>query len=480
MDDFDGTRALLAVLAVVFAGTLLAGFVGAQVGGDGIRGNASVEQAFENGDRDPVVGQRPGMTVVATDSTAFVTDSGSGPRERAELTAFAPDGSVYYYNDSHTRYWDVDPVPGTNATVEYVYADHLDADECDAETVCTRNGVERVNLTTGNVTDVYSRITPGKHSTRWHDVDRIDDERLLVADIDRDRAYVVNTTTELVEWEWDAQADFETSSGGPYPEDWTHLNDVEYVELDGRETMMISLRNQDQVVFVDMERGLRENWTLGEDGNHDVLYEQHNPDFIPAERGGPAVLVADSESSRVVEYQRTDGSEASNASRASSDASDGKWEQSWTWSDRRLQWVRDADRLPNGHTLVTDSNGDRVLEVAENGSVVWSADVGFPYEAERLGTGDESAGGTSAAELDLPNREPSFDSAGGRAIEGVLGVLPKSVVNGIVYLLPGWVGVPELVATAGLVVVLPLLARHEWRRSDLSVDLRWPIGVRRR
>jgi len=31
-----------------------------------------------------------------------------------------------------------------------------------------------------------------------------------------------------------------------------------------------------------------------------------------------------------------------------------------------------------------------VIEVAPNGSVVWSVDIGFPYEAERLGTGDEA------------------------------------------------------------------------------------------
>ena len=480
MADLDGTRAVLALLAVVFAGTLLTGFVATQVGGDRVHGNASVERAFETGTQDPVVAPRPGMTVVATDSTAFVTDEGSGPRQRAELTAFAPDGSVYYYNTSHTRYWDVDPVPGTNATVEYVYADHLDPEACNAETVCTENGVERVNLTTGNVTHLYSRITPGKHSTRWHDVDRIGDHRLLVADIYADRAYVVNTTTQLVEWEWDAQSTFNTSSGGPFPDDWTHINDVEAVEIGGRETVMVSVRNHDQVVFIDLQRGLRENWTLGAADDHDVLFEQHNPDFIPRERGGPAVLVADSENGRVVEYQRVNGGEASNASRASSDSSDGRWERSWTWRDERLQWPRDADRLPNGNTLVTDSNGDRVLEVDRNGSVVWSADIGFPYEAERLGTGDESAGGESAARLDLRNREPTFESAGGRAINAVLGLLPKPVVNGIYYLLPGWVGLPELVAVVGLLVVLPLLVRHEWHRSDLSVDLRSPIGVRRR
>jgi hypothetical protein len=460
----DRVRLVFAVVSVVFAATLLVSYAAPQVTGDELRDESSLERAFETGDRDPIVEPRENITVIATDSTAFVTDEGSGPRERAELVALAPDGSIYYHNNSHTRYWDVDPVPGTDATVEYVYADHLDADECDAETVCTRNGVERVNLTTGDVTDVYSRITPGKHSTRWHDVDRIDEHRLLVADIDRDRAYVVNTTSQFVEWEWDAQSEFDTEGGGPYPEDWTHMNDVELVDIDGRDVVMISLRNQDQVVFVDMERGLMDEWTLGSEDDYDTIYEQHNPDFIPAERGGPAVVVADSENGRVLEYQREDGD----------------WEQSWTWEDRRLQWPRDADRLPNGNTLVTDSNGNRVIEVAPNGSVVWSVDIGFPYEAERLGTGDESAGGESAARLDLTSREPSADSGTEQASQSVLDLLPKPVVNGIIYLLPSWVGPLQILAVLGLLVAVPLWARHEWRRADLQVDVQSPLDVRRR
>ena len=130
------------------------------------------------------------------------------------------------------------------------------------------------------------------------------------------------------------------------------------------------------------ETGVVENWTLGSDDDHDTLYEQHNPDYIPAERGGPAIVLADSENDRVTEFQREGGAGA-----------DGEWERAWTWSDDRLEWPRDADRLPNGNTLVTDTDGGRVLEVAPNGSVVWSVGVRGGYDAERLGTGDESAGG---------------------------------------------------------------------------------------
>ncbi|MGQ4554351.1 arylsulfotransferase (asst) [Halobellus sp. GM3] len=458
---YRSVRSLLAVLVVLSGAVVIGGYVHAERTNDRVTGDPSIEQAFRSGDRSPVVAPRPNVTVVATDSNAFVADDNAAPRAQAELVAFAPDGRVYYYENRHTRYWDVDPVSGTDATVEFVYADHLEASECGGESVCTRNGVERVNLTTGERSGVFSRITPGKHSTRWHDVDRIGDDRLLVADIDGDRVFVVNVTSGLTEWEWDAQSDFGVASGGPFPDDWTHLNDVEHVEIDGRGAAMISLRNHDQVVFVGYERGLLEEWTLGADGDRDVLYEQHNPDYIPPERGGPAVLVGDSENGRVVEYQRVDGS----------------WERSWSWSDERVQWPRDADRLPNGHTLVTDSNGDRVVEIDRTGEIVWSATVGFPYESERLGTGDESSGGQSAAALGLSSRSPDADAAGWSRLEAAL---PPKVVNGVAYLFPRWVGWIEGLAVLTLLVALPTLLLVEYRRAGVTVGVRSPLRFDRK
>jgi len=202
-----------------------------------------------------------------------------------------------------------------------------------------------------------------------------------------------------------------------------------------------------------------DEWTLGSEDDYDTIYEQHNPDFIPAERGGPAVVVADSENGRVLEYQREDGD----------------WEQSWTWEDRRLQWPRDADRLPNGNTLVTDSNGNRVIEVALNGSVVWSVDIGFPLRGRTAGDRRRERRRRGAARLDLTSREPSADSGTEQASQSVLDLLPKPVVNGIIYLLPSWVGPLQILAVLGLLVKpVPLWARHEWRQADLQVDVQSP------
>ncbi len=407
------------------------------------------------------------ITVITTDSNSWLGRADGGTRANAEIVALAPDGTVLYYNDSHTRYWDVDPVDGSPMTVEYVYADHVYASDC-GDDVCTENGIERLNLSTGEVTSVFSRVTPGKHSTRWHDVDRLSETRLLVADIAQDRVFEVDQETGIVTWAWSAQSAFSVrNSGGPYPSDWTHMNDVEHLE-DG--IVMASVRNHDQVVFIDPEHGLLENWTLGADEQYETLYEQHNPDYIPREQGGPAVLVSDSENNRVVEYQREGG----------------EWTRSWAWGSGRLSWPRDADRLPNGHTLITDSNGDRVLEVATNGTVVWSVDIAFPYEAERLETGDESTNGPSASKADLRSRgrttvgitvkeDPSRVSLFGKLESQLTG----RIQNAFRYILPAWVGLPELLAGFAAVVTGIIWIVTEWKWSTWSATFQWPITLTR-
>ncbi|MBX0305519.1 arylsulfotransferase family protein [Halomicroarcula sp. F13] len=410
---------------------------------------------------------RDNITVVATDSNSWRGEASSGPRARAELVAFNPDGSILYYNDSHTRYWDVDPVPETRTTVEYMFADHLEPSACPNTTnfvqrrvdeevwneyeaarstdACTRNGYERVNLTTGEVTRVWSETTPGKEATRYHDADRLNETHLAVADIYLDRVFVVNTTSGQTEWTWNASSAFPRETGGPYPEDWTHINDIEVLE-DGR--LMVSARNQDRVVFLNRS-GLIEGWTLGEEDNYSILYEQHNPDYIPTERGGPAVLVGDSENNRVVEYQRTGDS----------------WEQSWVWRDTRMQWPRDADRLPNGHTLITDSNGNRVFEVDKQGEVVWSVNIAFPYEAERLGTGDESAGGPSATQANLDSRTGSLRDS---LLIIAKQLIPGKYLNGLMYITPVWMGFLEVLELVVLLTSCLLWAGIEivWRRQS--------------
>ena len=108
-----------------------------------------------------------------------------------------------------------------------------------------------------------------------------------------------------------------------------------------------------------------------------------------------------------------------------------------------MQWTRDADRLPNGHTLLTDSNGDRVFEVNERGDEGWSVDVGFPYEAERFETGDESSRGQSA-------RSAGIASSRVGPIEeawlGVKSVLASPTFQALYYVSPRWMRSTDIAA----------------------------------
>lgn len=329
-------------------------------------------------ERAELVGDRDNLTVIAGMDSPF--------KATKALYAFNADGKLTHYSNN-TVYGDVDPT-GDPERVLVAGHDYFRKDNPGCEAKCTWQNITYVNLTTGEHNRIYSYNTPGYRNSNWHDVDHLGGDRYLIAGMRDDNIWIINTTSGIREWQWDAQSEYPIDEAGPYPRDWAHLNDVEKLD-DGR--IMASLRNQDQVVFIDPEHGLIEDWTLGCEDCHSVLFEQHNPDYIPAENGGPAVLVSDSENNRIVEYQRVNGS----------------WELSWYYQDSEMSWPRDADRLPNGHTLITDSHGGRVFEINKEGEIVWEARIINGYDAERLGTGDESTGGPSAVEANLTSVGPN-------------------------------------------------------------------------
>ncbi|MFB6192160.1 MAG: arylsulfotransferase family protein [Haloarculaceae archaeon] len=461
MDRRHAVRAVLLVAVLGSAGVLGAGW--ADAGRDvAAIADGATDRPFA--DRRPVAPPREGTTVITTDPP------GGRGNATAALVALAPDGRVRYYDDTYDNYFDVDPDPPGSRTVLYVAGSRFDPcppdlaerapEDVDTDGGCGLVAVDRTNLSTGATTRLHTAVTAWD---LWHDVDRVGDARLLVADIARDRVAVVNTTTDAVEWAWDAEEDLRASSGGRAG-DWTHLNDVERLP-DGR--VMVGLRNQDRVAFLDPGRGLIDGWTLGGEDDYGVLYEQHNPDYIPEERGGPAIVVADSENNRVVEYRREGG----------------EWRRTWAWRDDRLRWPRDADRLPGGHTLVTDSQGNRVIEVDERGGVVWQVTIGTPYEAERLGTGDESATGRARRPSGTGTLGGSGDDGHGGA-SGQAGPLGRAVaflagpaVNGFLYAAPAWVTVGDLPALAlllGSLVAWGLAElRWSWGRVRTAVAGRW-------
>jgi hypothetical protein len=308
-----------------------------------------------------------GTTVVSNQGFNF--RGKNSEKKPARLVAVGERGRTKWVHDSFVGrqawFYDVDPLPNGNLLVVSPREGKTVVYELDRETR------QRV----------WSETLPFKDT---HDIDRLDEHRLLVANMrqynesaDRsdDRLLVYNRTSDEVTWEWSFREHYPADTDGGMKEDWTHVNDVDVID---EHRILASPRNFDQVIVVNRTTGDIE-MRLGSDGNHDVLDEQHNPDFLVGEDGTPTVLVADSENNRVVEYARVDG----------------EWRRTWEVGTGQLNWPRDADRLPNGNTLITDTLNHRVIEVTPRGRIVWEYySTWGPYDAERVVHGDGSSGPT--------------------------------------------------------------------------------------
>jgi hypothetical protein len=264
-----------------------------------------------------------------------------------------------------------------------------------------------------------------------HDVDYLGEDRYAVADKYNHRAYVYDADSEEVVWEYyfanhypeypeagEAPSTEPSGAGG-----YTHLNDIDSV--DNGSAFLLSPRNFDRVMLVN--RSTKEtDLVLGEEDNYDIIKEQHNPVLLQQD---PAVmLVADSENDRVVEYRQLEN---------------GSWERTWTY-EHNLQWPRDADRLPNGNTLIVDTYGQRVIEVTPEGEIVWEREVArMPYDVERLQYGDEPTG-------------PPIEADSNETVAVGGSVSPFQELYSLsLWVFPPWLGIVEFygLVVAGLVVL---------------------------
>ncbi|ERH12807.1 MAG: WD40 repeat protein [halophilic archaeon J07HB67] len=321
------------------------------------------------------VGLEPGTVTEPADNATVVGIQGfhfqgqGAEKKPARVVSAGPGGETNWAFEGGsydaTWFYDVDPLPNGNLLVVSTNPDGTLVMELDRS---TREAVwqERFDM------------------TDTHDVDMLPNGNLVIANmrnwdeergVSDDRIVIYDRETEEFVWEWTFRNHYDNATDGGFSEDWTHVNDVDRVG-DGR--FLLSPRNFDQAIVVDREsKAIVER--LGTDGDHDTMFEQHNPDWLVSEAGNPTILVADSENDRIVEYTKRDG----------------EWEQIWTVGAGQLSWPRDADRLPNGNTLITDSLNHRVIEVTPQGEIVWEYYATWgAYEAERLGTGDESNGPT--------------------------------------------------------------------------------------
>lgn len=406
--------------------------------------NAQQNQETPSGDVDTI---SPG---IERDGLTIVTGQHS-PHTPAYLAVYAANNSVVYQEEKYDMYFDVDPIPDEPWNITFVAGDELNESECGNKGGCVRNLLVKANLKTGKHWVLFSRDVPENGNNAWHDADRIGAQKYIIGDIFQSQILIVNTTSDLVSWGWMAQSHYSREiEKEKYLVDWTHINDVEYTNRG----ILVSVRNMDSVVFIDKDHGVNESLTLGSDDNHSVLFEQHNPDYIPKERGGPALLVADSENNRIIEYQWRNGS----------------WVQSWVWQTKRTNWPRDADRLPNGNTLIADTHNDRVVEVNSKGNIVWSVEHGLAYDAERMGTGPESTGGhaASAHQSIAQSSEKTQEVKKQKSISNQ--VFPNKIVHAVNFATPRWMFFWHVLTLLVGIVTLFVWAGLELRWSGYSAQ----------
>ncbi|MEK7681414.1 MAG: aryl-sulfate sulfotransferase [Chloroflexota bacterium] len=238
--------------------------------------------------------------------------------------------------------------------------------------VLPRNGVYEIDRS-GKV--VWSYLT----SKISHDADRLPNGNILFAfgaDDGKGDAQVreVNPRGEVV-WSWYAKDYFDAPPYKDiYMEGWTHTNSVS--RLPNGNTW-ISLRNFNVVVEVSPHGSIVR--TIGKG----IFTDQHDPELQP----NGNMLVADhSLPQRAIEL----------------DAKTGQIVWGFPMPERVTWPVRDANRLPNGNTLIVGTT--RIVEVTADRRVVWQLALtgvsftqrdtparGF-YKAERIGAGGPSAG----------------------------------------------------------------------------------------
>lgn len=333
----------------------------------------------------------PPVDIGRTDTESETLVGIQGPFREANgyAVVLGPRGTTQWRSPEAWAHFDVDRLPNEQILAGVMVRNQAKCGQFVPP--CARTGFR-----------IYDPASPAPIVRQWtfpvrshvnseaHDATVLPDGTIAVSDMEHERVAVVNQTGATV-WQWNASSYYEAPAD-PTRTDWLHINDVDYL---GDDQFLVSVRNANQLVIVKRGTGvisvinrddtdtndascqkrgqLRDTGGDGDVqcGDPAVLDHQHNPQYL----GPTRILVADSGNDRVVELRKTEA---------------GSWSVAWQLHSAGgvpFNWPRDADLLPNGNLLITDTFNNRVLEVTRNGTVVWSTSTRpIPYEADRNGT----------------------------------------------------------------------------------------------
>lgn len=222
-----------------------------------------------------------------------------------------------------------------------------------------------------------------------HEIEVLENGHILFADTQNELVFEVNYPNTDVVWTWDTKLmdweginpewDEDHYFNNPTDHDWAHLNDIDIKDYGIYKGLMLSFRNFNLImelnytaIKTDPYNADNVLWYYGVFEDTSILNRQHNPEYL--ENGN--ILISDSINKRVIEVNMSTK------------------EVVWTY-DENLGWVRDAEEMPDGRFLITDSKSVFILNktIKER---VWEfrRDIIRPYESDYLDNGNVLIGGT--------------------------------------------------------------------------------------
>ena len=190
-----------------------------------------------------------------------------------------------------------------------------------------------------------------------HSIRQNAEGNFLVSETGEDRILVVTPDADIL---WNSQdvSPFSDGSVLAYP------NDAQWLT---NNTMLVTERYNHRVIELDTSGKVL--WQFGEtsiSGNDDVhLNGPHNGKRLP----NGNTMVCDSGNNRILEITPAK-------------------DIVWTFSGDVLEWPRNADVLDNNDVLIVSSGNGIVLEVVRDGAVLWQVGgLDMPYDADRLPDG---------------------------------------------------------------------------------------------